>query len=163
MNTTIRYRSVVVKWYDAPMRMKRTPTAAGTPVIAKRGNKVVDARVRRSRETVLGVTAELLFERGLAGASVDEITRRSGVAKTTIYRHWPNRNALIIDACLRMTDGDDEPPARAQDPRCLAEKSPEVRHVLAALDGDGGQVSDGSQSLFRRQRAMRGAHERHAA
>jgi AcrR family transcriptional regulator len=82
--------------------MKRTPTAAGTPVIAKRGNKVVDARVRRSRETVLGVTAELLFERGLAGASVDEITRRSGVAKTTIYRHWPTRADLLRDACLSI-------------------------------------------------------------
>jgi AcrR family transcriptional regulator len=82
--------------------MKRTPTAAGTPVIAKRGNKVVDARVQRSRETVLGVTAELLFERGLAGASVDEITRRSGVAKTTIYRHWPTRADLLRDACLSI-------------------------------------------------------------
>jgi AcrR family transcriptional regulator len=102
LNTTIRYRSVVVKWYDPPMRMKRTPTAAGTPLIAKRGNKVVDARVRRSRETVLGVTAELLFERGLAGASVDEITRRSGVAKTTIYRHWPTRADLLRDACLSI-------------------------------------------------------------
>ena len=36
---------------------------------------------------------------GFAGASVDEITRRSGVAKTTIYRHWPTRGDLLRDAC----------------------------------------------------------------
>lgn len=48
---------------------------------------------------MLAATAELLFERGFAGASVDEISRRSGVAKTTIYRHWPTRADLLRDAC----------------------------------------------------------------
>jgi len=64
--------------------------------------KGLDNRVRRSRETVLAATAELLFERGYAGASVDEISRRSGVAKTTIYRHWPARTDLLRDACSRI-------------------------------------------------------------
>jgi AcrR family transcriptional regulator len=40
-----------------------------------------------------------LFERGFAGTSVDEVSRRSGVAKTTIYRHWPTRADLLRDAC----------------------------------------------------------------
>jgi AcrR family transcriptional regulator len=40
-----------------------------------------------------------MIERGFAGASIDEITRRSGVAKTTIYRHWPTRGDLLRDAC----------------------------------------------------------------
>jgi|SRR5580704_11317551 AcrR family transcriptional regulator len=69
-----------------------------------------DPRVVLSRERVLTATLDLLTEAGLGGLTVDEVAKRSGVAKTTIYRHWPNRNALIIDACLRMTDGDDEPP-----------------------------------------------------
>jgi AcrR family transcriptional regulator len=81
------------------MRKKRVPTEPGAPAIAARDNKALDVRVRRSRATVLRVTAELLLERGFAGASVDEITRRSGVAKTTIYRHWPNRGDLLRDAC----------------------------------------------------------------
>ena len=69
-----------------------------------------DPRVVLSRERVLTATLDLLTEAGLGGLTFDEVAKRSGVAKTTIYRHWPNRNALIIDACLRMTDGDDEPP-----------------------------------------------------
>lgn len=81
------------------MQKKRRPTDLGTPGKAARGSKPLDARVSRSRATVLGVTAELLLERGFAGASVDEITRRSGVAKTTIYRHWPTRGDLLRDAC----------------------------------------------------------------
>lgn len=48
----------------------------------------VDARVRHSREIVMATTYELLAEEGLAGVTVDAIARRSGVAKTTIYRHW---------------------------------------------------------------------------
>jgi AcrR family transcriptional regulator len=69
-----------------------------------------DPRVVLSRERVLTATLDLLTETGLGGLTFDEVAKRSGVAKTTIYRHWPNRNALIIDACLRMTDGNDEPP-----------------------------------------------------
>jgi AcrR family transcriptional regulator len=81
------------------MRKRGTPAGPGAPVISNRDDKGLDARVRRSRAAVLGVTAELLFERGLAGASVDEISRRSGVAKTTIYRHWPTRADLLQEAC----------------------------------------------------------------
>jgi len=62
----------------------------------------VDERVRRSKETVLKTTAELLAEGGLGGVSVDEVARRSGVAKTTIYRHWPTRSDLLMDACSRL-------------------------------------------------------------
>lgn len=75
---------------------KTTSEAAGDAA------KSIDQRVRRSRETVLAVTAEILFERGFAAASVDEISRRSGIAKTTIYRHWPTRIDLLRDACSKI-------------------------------------------------------------
>lgn len=35
---------------------------------------------------------------GVPGFTIDEVARRSGVAKTTIYRHFPNRNELLIAA-----------------------------------------------------------------
>jgi AcrR family transcriptional regulator len=65
-------------------------------------NSAVDDRVRRSKASVLKVTAELLTETGLGGVSVDEVARRSGVAKTTIYRHWPARSDLLIEACSQL-------------------------------------------------------------
>jgi AcrR family transcriptional regulator len=70
----------------------------------------LDPRVLVSRERVLTTTLDLLTEAGLSDLTIDEISRTSGVAKTTIYRHWPNRSALVIDACLRMTDGEEAPP-----------------------------------------------------
>jgi AcrR family transcriptional regulator len=57
--------------------------------------RAVDPRVVRSREVVLGATRELLVEEGRSGASIDAIAKRSGVARTTIYRHWPTLAALI--------------------------------------------------------------------
>jgi AcrR family transcriptional regulator len=73
--------------------------------------KAIDERVRRSRQTVLAATSELLFERGFAGVSVDEISRRSGVAKTTIYRHWPTRADLLRDACAAISTPQEVPDA----------------------------------------------------
>jgi AcrR family transcriptional regulator len=74
------------------------------------GTAAPDPRVLVSRERVLTTTLDLLMETGLAELTIDDISRRSGVAKTTIYRHWPNRSAIVIDACSRMTDDQDAPP-----------------------------------------------------
>ncbi len=70
----------------------------------------LDKRVVRSKERVLQETYRLLSEGGIGGVSVDEVSRRSGVSKTTIYRHWPSRSALLLDACSRM-GVPPEPPA----------------------------------------------------
>jgi AcrR family transcriptional regulator len=62
-----------------------------------------DPRITRSKAKVIDCALELLAERGVAGTSVDAIVERSGVAKTTIYRHWPTRGDVIleaIDACI---------------------------------------------------------------
>lgn len=70
---------------------------------------VLDDRVLRSKEKVLQATSELLAEHGVSGLSVDDVARRSGVAKTTIYRHWATRTDLVIDACLQLGTHADVP------------------------------------------------------
>jgi AcrR family transcriptional regulator len=68
----------------------------------------VDKRLERSRERVLTAAYDLLVASGIGGFSVDEVARRSGVAKTTIYRQWPTREALVADACWRMVAEQEE-------------------------------------------------------
>jgi len=63
----------------------------------------LDVRVRRSRDRVLATAFELLSESGVSGFTVDEVASRSGVAKTTVYRHWPTREALVLDAASRIS------------------------------------------------------------
>ena len=74
---------------------------------SKRGAKIArkdpDHRVERSKQAVLAATHELLSKSGLSGVSVDAVSQQSGVAKTTIYRHWPSRSALLLDACSHLS------------------------------------------------------------
>src|SRR5580692_2174716 len=83
--------------------VKAQPTQRADARLPEGGAKPVDGRVRRSRDRVLTTAFELLSESGVGGFTVDEVSRRSGVAKTTIYRHWPSREALVIDAASRIS------------------------------------------------------------
>jgi AcrR family transcriptional regulator len=71
--------------------------------VSKRPPEEADERVEKSKKAVLAATYELLTKSGLSGVSVDEVSRRSGVAKTTIYRHWPSRESLLLDACSQLS------------------------------------------------------------
>jgi AcrR family transcriptional regulator len=44
----------------------------------------------------LAAARGLLAEKGYAGFSVDEVARRAGAGKPTIYRRWPNKAELIV-------------------------------------------------------------------
>jgi AcrR family transcriptional regulator len=61
-----------------------------------------DKRVQRSKDAVLKTTMELISKEGIARLSIDEVCARSGVAKTTIYRHWASRSELLLDACAQL-------------------------------------------------------------
>lgn len=54
-------------------------------------------RSEEARRKALAAAADLIVERGVGSLSIEEVAARSGVAKTTIYRHWPERASLIID------------------------------------------------------------------
>lgn len=45
------------------------------------------------------VAEQAFMEKGLDGCSIDHICRQSGVSKSTIYRHYPNKVALFEAVC----------------------------------------------------------------
>jgi AcrR family transcriptional regulator len=49
-------------------------------------------------DQILGVALEMLRETGYAALTVDAVAERAGVAKTTVYRRWPSKSALIAAA-----------------------------------------------------------------
>lgn len=91
------------------MKTKTTTFAPSDIPCSVQTQKSPDGRIVRSRATVLQATVALLLERGYGGATVDEVARRSGVAKTTIYRHWPTRTDLLREACSRIGTPLDQP------------------------------------------------------
>lgn len=55
----------------------------------------IDPRIVRTRQRALQAATELLAERGYSNFSVDAVVDRTGIAKTTLYRHWPSKDGLI--------------------------------------------------------------------
>jgi AcrR family transcriptional regulator len=67
-------------------------------------------RSARAHEQVLEAALELFAERGIDGASMDAIAEASGVSKATIYKHWPDKDSLCLEAMARANGLDEEPP-----------------------------------------------------
>lgn len=54
-------------------------------------------RSEEARRKALAAAMDVIVEKGVGDLTIEEVAQRSGVAKTTIYRHWPERASLIID------------------------------------------------------------------
>lgn len=68
-----------------------------------------DPRVLRSRAKMIDAATELLAEAGPRAVTVDAVSERSGVAKSTLYRHWDSREGLLVDV-MRTNIPDIVPP-----------------------------------------------------
>jgi AcrR family transcriptional regulator len=57
-------------------------------------------RSEQTRKAVLRATSELMHEVGLRVMTTEEIAGRCGASKATIYKWWPNKYAVAIEALL---------------------------------------------------------------
>jgi AcrR family transcriptional regulator len=55
-------------------------------------------RSEKARNAILDAAAELLLAHGLGAVSMDAVAGRAGVSKATIYRWWPTKETLALDA-----------------------------------------------------------------
>jgi AcrR family transcriptional regulator len=58
------------------------------------------SRSETSRAAILEATVDLLDETTVQKLSIEAIAKRAGVGKTTIYRWWPSKAAVVIDAFM---------------------------------------------------------------
>lgn len=58
-------------------------------------------RNEASHRAILDAALTLCRERGYAKLTVEAIAARAGVGKQTIYRWWPSKGAVVVDAFLR--------------------------------------------------------------
>jgi AcrR family transcriptional regulator len=61
---------------------------------------MVRPRSPEAHEKVLHAALALFGERGIEGASMDAIARAAQVSKATIYNHWPDKEALLLEVML---------------------------------------------------------------
>jgi AcrR family transcriptional regulator len=51
---------------------------------------------RAPRERLLDTAYELFSQRGIRGVGIEEVIERAGVAKATLYRHFPSKDDLVL-------------------------------------------------------------------
>lgn len=102
----MRYRFIKTSGIVSVMQAGEGPPAAaddGPPAAAddeataeapRRGRP----RSEKARLAILEAAAELLLARGLSAVSMDAVAERAGVSKATIYRWWPTKETLALDA-----------------------------------------------------------------
>ncbi len=131
-------------------------------------------RSERSHLAIVAATRELLVERGYRATTIEAIAARAGVGKQTIYRWWPSRAALVLEAYLSSADVVTPPAAgrtARDDIRALLGwliavlREPTGGHVVAGLVADIQHDADLAEGFHRdvvpaRREAMLAALER---
>lgn len=70
---------------------------------------------QEAHDKVLRAALDLIAENGIDQTSMDAIARASGVSKATVYKHWPNKEALCLEATTPIEE--DLPDPDSDDPR----------------------------------------------
>jgi AcrR family transcriptional regulator len=97
-----------------------------------RGNR--HGRSEEARLAVLEAADDLLVEKGFARLTVEGIAQRAGVAKQTIYRWWPSKTDILLEAFV--TDAAEEltPPDTGDLTRDLVVHLAAIGRFLTASD-----------------------------
>jgi AcrR family transcriptional regulator len=125
-------------------------------------------RSEASRQAILAAAAELIAQDGYGSLTIENIARHSATGKQTIYRWWPSKADVAMEALADKTDLQVPIPDEgnfAADLRAVLSTSfalarqPQVTEILRALMAEA-QIDDAfaqrfrSQFLERRRRAL---------
>ncbi len=107
---------------------------------APAGCKMGRPRSEAARRAILRAAGDLLARDGFADVTVEAIAAEAGVGKATIYRWWPGKAAVVLDAFLAAAG----PCAPFPDTGCLEEDlRGQMRALAQALGGRAGTVLRG--------------------
>jgi len=122
------------------------------------GGKRLPGRPRseHARRAIIRSTLKLLRRSGFSGLTIEAVAADASVSKATVYRWWPNKGALVVDAFAASTEAELHFPNTGSVYRDMALqmtqflailRSPRGR-IVAALVG-GGQSDPELLSAFR--------------
>lgn len=122
-----------------------------TEVSGMSAQRRFDPRAERAQAAVIAAAVSLFLDEGVGGFSIEAVAARSGVAKTTIYRRWANRDELLLEVFRQFSLGLVLPsadlPAQERVRQVIRQvavafASPEWQRALPALFGAGRHQQD---------------------
>ena len=97
-------------------------------------------RSEPSRRAILDATRRLLTREPLARLSIEAIAKKAGVGKTTIYRWWPNKAAVAMEAFLEQPGIQNIDPTTATAAEAVARQ---LESLVRQLRGQNGRIIAG--------------------
>ena len=101
-------------------------------------DKRMNPQVERTRSLMLDAAGRLLAEGGPETVTHLRVADGAGVARATVYRHWPNRADILLDLLRRGRERDLIPPA--SDLHITERLRGGLRIAAAALSGQSGHA-----------------------
>jgi len=89
----------------------------------------------RAKRAVLDAARALVEKGGYPAATIEAIAARAKVAKTTIYRWWPNRSALVVDLLIEIIESAAPKPEGGDPIRALRDEMTLVARAMDSLPG----------------------------
>ncbi|MFD1627626.1 TetR/AcrR family transcriptional regulator [Azospirillum griseum] len=129
---------------------------------------IPDWRAKR-REEILTAASELFAGRDYTDVQVDEVARRAGVGKATLYRYFPSKEELYLESLERALGGMEArlnahaPPVETAASRlrvmvaALIDTLSEQLHTLKLMGGDQSDLADRTRRILRRRSAQTAA------
>ena len=128
---------------------------------------MVRTRDEAARRRVLDAARDLICKLGPRAVTVDQIAKAAGVGKQTIYRWWPSKSAVVMDALIELTDPEPEDmPQSTREAirlqmcrvaRMFASRQGQlIKELVADAQGDPAVADDFRKRFFAHRRA-RGA------
>jgi AcrR family transcriptional regulator len=94
-------------------------------------------RSEKTRLAILEATADIMLESGFVGTTIEAIAARAGVSKVTIYKWWPSRGAVAIDAYFHRYR---ETIAFSETGDVVADLTSQILLMVKAFRGRAGEV-----------------------
>lgn len=102
-------------------------------------------RSAQAEQAILAAALDLIAERGPEGLGIEQVAARAGVGKATIYRRWPGKEDMLLDAVGSL--GSDLPVPQGRSVRadlvalldafCREAADPRRARLFALLQGEG--------------------------
>ncbi|BAI72402.1 transcriptional regulator [Azospirillum sp. B510] len=125
--------------------------------------EIPDWRAKR-REVILNAAAELFAGRDYASVQVEEVAKRAGVGKATLYRYFPSKEELYLESLERALGGLEHKLNAELAPRqvpasvrlsamvsALVDTLSEQLQTLKLLGGDQSDLADRTRRILRRR------------